>query len=182
MHLVAVVVPLLGESKLTLVLLARLQVLLKHCVLVGADLLFLPSDPFPSNLLGFMLLFLDMREVLLQLNAIFFQLPLGLANTFILLAQLIFLELELVSLLFLKLFELNDLLGDFLLTDYFFLFELAEFFVLLAKLLHPHIENRLLICAILGIQTNEFVEAGADLLLLLMQELVSLGEVLVGLV
>jgi hypothetical protein len=36
--------------------------------------------------------------------------------------------------------------------------------------------------AILGILTNELVEAGADLLLLFMQELVSLGEVPVGLV
>ena len=129
-----------------------------------------------------MLLFLNMRKILLQVSAIFLQLSLGQANMFALLAQFVFLELELVSLRFLQLFELNDLLGDFLLTDDLLLFELAEVFFLLAKLLHAHIETCLLILTILGILTNELVEAGADLLLLVMQELVSLGEVPVGLV
>lgn len=81
-----------------------------------------------------------------------------------------------------QLFELNDLLGDLLLPDYLLLLELAEVFVLLAKFLHPHVKSCLLLLAVLRVQTNELVEAGADLLLLIVYELVSLGEVLVGLV
>jgi hypothetical protein len=131
-HLMAVVVPLLGESELTLVLLARCQVLLEHSVLVSADFLSLPLDPLLRNLLGSMLLFLNVRKILLQVSAIFLQLSLGQANMFALLAQFVFLELELVSLRFLQLFELNDLLGDVLLTDDLLLFELAEVLFLLA--------------------------------------------------
>lgn len=97
-HLVAVLVPLLGEPELPFVVLTRTKVLLEHSVLVGADSLFLPLDPLLRDLLGSMLLFLDVRKVLLQVCAIFFELSLCQAKMLALLAQLVFLELELVGL------------------------------------------------------------------------------------
>jgi hypothetical protein len=60
--------------------------------------------------------------------------------------------------------------------------EQALGFVLLADLLHALVQTRLGILAVLLVLVNELVEAGADLLLLLTEELVGLGEVLVGVV